>query len=721
MASYANSELSGNPYVDGLVGETKWTIDSLTYSFPTDASFYGSYLGREPSTNFEALNATQQATVVKILGMYSAVAHIGFSLVTETASQHGDLRFGMTDGTGTAVAYLPHSTGEGGDSWYNNSSGNYDNPVLGNYAFQTFLHEIGHALGLKHPHEDYGDDVAMPADRDSMEWTVMSYNSSTSAEFSGYTNETWGYAQSLMIYDIAAMQHLYGAEFTTYSGSTTYTWNPNTGEMLIDGAAQGSPGGNKIFQTVWDGGGTDTYDFASYSADLNVDLRPGQWTITSAAQLAILDWQGTKAVGNIANALQYKGDVRSLIENAIGGSGNDVITGNQVGNQLTGGAGKDTLAGASGNDLLQGGIGNDTAQFTGLRSNYSVTLKADGSLEVADLRDGSVDGIDSLWNIEYLGFSDRTYAAAEFGGPASEPDAPVIVPEPPITNPDTPTTEPSAPTPPPGKAVKGSRGNDSISTSATKSALRSTEGSDTISTGGGNDTIKAAGGNDVINGGSGIDKIYAEAGDDLIQLHGAEALKDTIQAGEAGELTGDTIELRTSKVYLSGFSASKCQAEHLNGNGYAMIGTDGANSFDLRFLTSVSKLAYLDGGKGSDKLYGSDFGDNLRGGDGADYLNGGAGSDILTGGKGSDKFVFSRDQTGTAKDRIIKFGDKVGDEDLVDLSAIFRVSKSGFSAWKGEHVKQIRKDAVISFGDDQIVLSGVKASTIDFKDFDFIV
>jgi serralysin len=221
----------------------------------------------------------------------------------------------------------------------------------------VFLHEIGHALGLEHPHES-----GLPTDRDSLEYTVVSYRSYLGASTTGgYTNETWGYAQSLMMNDIAAMQHMYGANYATNSGSTTYSWNANTGGMVINGVDQGAPGGNRIFLTVWDGGGSDTYDFSNYATNLKVDLRPGEWTTTSHIQLAKLHWDGSKvAVGNIANALLYNGDTRSLIENAVGGSGGDALTGNDATNRLAGGAGSDKLYGLNGGDTLDGGAGADT-------------------------------------------------------------------------------------------------------------------------------------------------------------------------------------------------------------------------------------------------------------------------------------------------------------------------------------------------------------------------
>ncbi|MEE1654589.1 M10 family metallopeptidase [Microvirga sp. CF3062] len=358
MPAIAPYSLTANAYINGILGNYKWANNSLTYSFPTDASFYGkSYGAAENMTNFGVLSTTQQATAHNALKTFSSIANLTFTKTAETATQHADLRFAISDKEETAWAYLPATAPEGGDVWFNSSNGYYISPAKGNYANLVFLHEIGHALGLEHAHEG----TIMPYDRDSMEFTVVSYRSYVGASTTaGYTNETWGYAQSLMMYDIAAVQHMYGANYATNSGNTKYSWHSNTGEMAIDGVGQGTPGANRILLTVWDGGGSDTYDFSNYANNLKVDLRPGEWTTTSRTQLAKLHWDGSKvAVGNIANALLHNGDKRSLIENAVGGSGSDALTGNDANNRLAGGTGSDRLSGLSGSDNLDGGVGAD--------------------------------------------------------------------------------------------------------------------------------------------------------------------------------------------------------------------------------------------------------------------------------------------------------------------------------------------------------------------------
>jgi serralysin len=350
--------LSGSVHVDALLNDVKWATTGLTYSFPTSASQYGAFYGAEPANGFGTFNANHKAAVCAALKLYTSVSNLSFHEIDETSSRHADLRYALSNEPYTAWAYFPSSFDSGGDVWLNKAGGEYDNPIKGNHAFMTIIHETGHALGLEHPHE--GSRI-MPLARDTMEYTAMSYRSYARASASGgYDNEEWSYPQSLMMYDIAAIQHMYGANYATNSGNTTYAWLPTTGEMLINGHRQGAPGGNRIFQTVWDGNGTDTYDFSRYTTALSIDLNPGSWTKTSLAQRAKLDENGQKyAVGNIANALLHNNDPRSFIEKAIGGSGRDVIRGNAAANILQGGSGNDNLYGREGSDTLNSGSGND--------------------------------------------------------------------------------------------------------------------------------------------------------------------------------------------------------------------------------------------------------------------------------------------------------------------------------------------------------------------------
>jgi serralysin len=208
----------------------------------------------------------------------------------------------------------------------------------------------------------------VPTDWDTPEYTVMTYRPYAGGSTGGYRFESWGAPQSYMMLDIAALQHMYGADFAVNAGDTVYRWTPGSGRTLVNGAVAIDPGGNRIFATVWDGGGTDRYDLSAYASDLRIDLRPGKHSVFSAGQLADLGGgpNGGHARGNIFNALQFEGDRQSLIENATGGSGDDLILGNGAANRLVGGAGDDRLRGLAGKDLLVGGEGADVFVFAGV-------------------------------------------------------------------------------------------------------------------------------------------------------------------------------------------------------------------------------------------------------------------------------------------------------------------------------------------------------------------
>ena len=237
-----------NAYQNGLLTGTKWATHTLTFSFPTNSAFYGSHYGSgEQKYGFEAFNSAQKAAVYSILDMYASDVNLHFVEATESSSQHATLRFAETNRVQTAWGYYPHTSSEAGDMWFNNSKGYYDDPVKGNYAWLTMIHEFGHALGLKHAHEAMGSFGRLPLGVDSLEYTVMTYRSYVGASTNYYTNGHWSYPQTLMMYDIAALQRLYGPNWTTNNGDTVYEWNPQTGEMSVDGMGQGAPGGQQDF------------------------------------------------------------------------------------------------------------------------------------------------------------------------------------------------------------------------------------------------------------------------------------------------------------------------------------------------------------------------------------------------------------------------------------------------------------------------------------------
>lgn len=380
MSVSASATATGNDRVDGLLGGTRW-VGAVSYSDPDSPVDYGgSYWSDYDSDGWSAqrqgfsrFSASQLAAVRAALdsdGAGARAAHAGFAIegftnlkVTYAGSGSGAglIRYANSSDAPSAYTYLPGEAAQAGDAWFGNAG---RKPVAGNYDYMTILHETGHALGLKHPHENTGLGI-LPESSDTPEFTVMTYRAYQGATPTGYEFETWGAPQTYMMRDIAALQALYGANYAVNSGTTVYAWRPDSGTTYVNGAAAITPGANRIFATVWDGGGRDTYDLSAYSTDLKIDLRPGKYSVFSTTQLADLGGGPNDAFarGNIFNALTYRGSDRSLVENAIGGGGKDAIRGNDAANQLEGGAGNDTLTGGHGADTLVGGSGRDTFRF----------------------------------------------------------------------------------------------------------------------------------------------------------------------------------------------------------------------------------------------------------------------------------------------------------------------------------------------------------------------
>lgn len=366
---------------------------TVTYAFASENPGNQTDVG-----GWSRLSAGQMTAVNLALLAWSDVANITFQRVGSGSS--GDAAYsnnatillnnfltGQSAKDSAAYAYAPGDRSSGsqdGDVWINVSDDNNVSGInIGGYGLTTLTHEIGHSLGLDHP-GDYNAGEGSPTYEgsakyyeDNKQYSLMSYfdESKAGADFKGFN------AAAPMLDDIAAIQRLYGANTTTRTGDTVYGFNSNSARSWYSAASAT----DQMVFAVWDAGGNDTLDFSGYSQAQKIDLGQGNFS----------DVGGLK--GNVAIA------VGAVIENAIGGSGADTLTGNSADNRLTGGGGNDTLS---------GGAGTDTAIYSGARANYSATIGVDGAITIVDTRAGSPDGTDRLVSIEQLQFSDGMVTAA---------------------------------------------------------------------------------------------------------------------------------------------------------------------------------------------------------------------------------------------------------------------------------------------------------------------
>ncbi|MFV5383642.1 VCBS domain-containing protein [Acinetobacter junii] len=270
----------------------------LSYSFPVNE-----LSGMQPYYE-EQILAVEQA-----LNKFAQALNINF-VKAETGA--GDLKFYLDDLTsvdaGAAAGYASAQTGE----VHINSSifETADSLNQGQYGFEVLLHEIGHALGLKHPFEA----PVLSESENNQDNTIMSYSSND-------LNDT-----ELKIFDLAALHYLHGVNPDARTGNETYTFSD---------------------RYIWDANGIDTFDASTETQNVYINLQATMWSY----------------VGQKSNYLTASGQAfigyGTNVENAIGGAGDDNIQGNQLNNTLTGGLGNDELIGDLGDDLLLGGDGLD--------------------------------------------------------------------------------------------------------------------------------------------------------------------------------------------------------------------------------------------------------------------------------------------------------------------------------------------------------------------------
>ncbi len=366
------------------------------------------------------------------------------------------------------------------------------------------------------------------------------------------------------------------------SGDDTLVGNA-LNNHLTGGAGNDSLNGGGGDDTLVGGLGDDTYVFVPASS-LEVDtitelVGEGTDTITFGTLSANVTLNlGTTAIQNVHTNRTLKLNHASVIENATGGSGNDVLIGNSLANRLVGNAGSDSLNGKGGNDELLGGLGDDVYVFDVASSSESDTI-----LESAG------NGTDTL----------------DFSAITSS----VIL--------DLSLTTP--------QAVHTNRTLTLGNGGAFENAIGGT-GNDTLSGNALANQLVGGNGNDILNGRAGDDQLVGGLGNDTY-VFGVATTSETDTISELPDQGTDTIDFAAivSDVIFN-LSSTSVQLVHTQRN--------------VR-LTSGSAIENLVGGSGNDQLTGNALNNRLTGGDGNDRLRGNAGDDVLIGGLGDDTYVFT--------------------------------------------------------------------------------
>jgi Ca2+-binding RTX toxin-like protein len=545
---------------------------------------------------------------------------------------------------------------------------NYFSP--GGAGFAVGLHEIGHALGLKHPFDDGGNgrptfaELGIGALDNGLD-TVMSYNDAFPTSPS-YANS---YQITPMALDILAIQRIYGANMSYHTGNDTY-------RLLND----------SMVRTVWDAGGIDTFDASALKSAVTIELTPG----------FMID-HGLYSRTAIAYGV--------TIENAIGGTGNDSLTGNAADNRLDGRAGADVMTGGLGNDTYvlenAGDVvtenlneGTDTVQasisYTLGPNLENLTLTGTAAINgtgngldnvitgnaAANVLDGGA-GADTLIG----GAGADTYVLDNPGDTVSELSTVAGVIDTVLAsvsftlgaNLENLTLTGSGNIDGTGNGLAnvlsgnaginvlaGGAGNDTyivntagdtvVETSAVATEIDLVQSSVSFTLGhnlenltltgpadidgSGNglaNTIQGNDGANVLDGGAGADTLKGGKSDDTYRVDlvksGTVAVLQDVVTENLNEGTDDTLTLRTAGAL--GLAA-------------ATTLTLGANLENLDASATGSTKLNLTGNAGNNILTGNDWDNILNGGLGNDTLIGGAGNDSFTGGAGNDTFVIER-------------------------------------------------------------------------------
>ncbi len=345
----------------------KWNVapgGTITYSFVT-ADSAASYFASRGETNIEEVNDRIKQNVRQILqDNYATVLPLNFVEVPDSA--RSNIRVMFSDMPGDDASAYSRYPGELGGGSIRLQKLDENDPTIafssgpGSFGYYILIHEIAHAMGLKHPGDynssssgltgDPGDSPYLPFDQDHTRNTILSYN----AAYSTFSDPNGENPRSLMAYDIRALQYLYGARSNFNGDNNVYKFDSSNFYTV---------------QTIWDGGGADTLDFSALPANnvYSLDMNQGK-PLTAKSALGDLSYYLQTSQVPVGSDLDRLYTTETFgtyiafgaaIENLVGSPGNDQVLGNELANSILGSAGNDTISGGRQSDSLDGGEGGD--------------------------------------------------------------------------------------------------------------------------------------------------------------------------------------------------------------------------------------------------------------------------------------------------------------------------------------------------------------------------